>query len=575
MNYEFDILDNTDIKNIELLQNQLNLSNNNLDNSTDYINSNNINNTDGDDNIGNNDLETLQKNKKLLLDYKRIINRRKINPSDLKISTITCTRNIGNELNLYIVSRLLELYPESNKKCENSDGCFLYINNYTEKTLTDMPRGFIDKKLSFKVFSNQLTLSYKYNGFKKINVKIFSNGKLHMTGISDPDWESEHLGNIIINIIKNLKYRVYFDKSKFNNKLDFICYFEPKTKTIKYYRRNINIIDLNNIINNNKIKYDYDSNIWYNMDECERFYKKNLELAEKKLKLFNDIKYEKIYKNKIFNFEVRKRFIEFYKSHNIIEIDKKNLLNIDDDIFKDKLLSWHTDIVKFIKNYTTKLNKIKETDNKIIQNINKTYINNIKQYYNDNKNNLKDYLEFDTNMSKKEYKLSNYNIELINSDFNTRTVNDLLKLKDIFENKYDFYTYYEPNNKYSGMLIKVFCNEKYKDLDKYIPNNCFCDEQKCVMPKTPKKEKECNEITVKIFRPGSILINGAKNIDNLLYVYDMLKRIFNKHYNEIVVSNDDSNNYESNEQRKIFKKRRLIYININDLDLKLPSERNP
>ena len=563
MEAHFDILDNDDIEKIKLLEQQLqnesnNKSNNDLDDDNYLYSDNELvdDNNSYDENDSYDELDD---------------ENNEIHPSDLKISTFTCTRNLGNEVDLYLLSRLIPLYDIDDIKTNDINGCFVYINNYTEKKLTDIPRGYIEKKLSFKVFSNQLTVLYKYYGFKKINVKIFSNGKLHMTGISDPEWESEHLGNIIINMIKNLKYRIYFNKKSFNNNVDFAVYFDSKDKKLKYYRRNIYMIDLNNIIENNKIKYDYNSNIWYNMEECERFIKKNLELANKKKELFDKVKYE-IYKTKNYSFELRRKFINFYKSQNIININKKNLLNVKSEDFQNILLEWNNEIIKFLKNYINKLNKNIITDKVILEQIQKLYYKNIIEYYNNNKNNLNDYIEFDTKMSKNNYGLSNYHIELINSDFNTKTVTDLSILNDIMSNTYDFYTYYEPKNNYSGMIMKVYCNDDFSDLDKYIPNNCFCDDQKCVMPKTSKKDKKCNEITVKIFRPGSILINGAKSIENLLYTYELIRRIFNKHYNEIVIKNSEDNNFENNEERKTLKKARLIYIDINDLDIRLPSE---
>ena len=50
-------------------------------------------------------------------------------------------------------------------------------------------------------FNNQITLVYKYWGFKKINIKIFSNGKLQMTGIQDPEWETKYVGNYLIKLL--------------------------------------------------------------------------------------------------------------------------------------------------------------------------------------------------------------------------------------------------------------------------------------------------------------------------------------------------------------------------------------
>ena len=97
-------------------------------------------------------------------------------PSDLKISIHVITCNIGSEIKLYQLSRLLNIYDEhdtnNNKVFDTEYGNFLSINNYSEekKQFTDFPRGRMEYNLPSQVFNNQITLIYKYFGFKEINV---------------------------------------------------------------------------------------------------------------------------------------------------------------------------------------------------------------------------------------------------------------------------------------------------------------------------------------------------------------------------------------------------------------------
>jgi len=56
-------------------------------------------------------------------------------------------------------------------------------------------------------FSNQATVKFKYWGFRMINVKLFMNGRLQMTGLKY-EKECEEIAALIINILKNIKINV-------------------------------------------------------------------------------------------------------------------------------------------------------------------------------------------------------------------------------------------------------------------------------------------------------------------------------------------------------------------------------
>lgn len=139
-------------------------------------------------------------------------------PSDLKISIHVITCNIGSEIKLYQLSRLLNIYDnrleESSNAFNEEYGNFLSINNYSEekKRYSDFPRGRVSYNLPSQVFNNQITLIYKYFGFKEINVKIFTNGELHMTGIKDVNYESKHVSDHLIKLLKNSDYYVWLTK---------------------------------------------------------------------------------------------------------------------------------------------------------------------------------------------------------------------------------------------------------------------------------------------------------------------------------------------------------------------------
>ena len=144
-----------------------------------------------------------------------------------------------DKIDLYILSRILPIHLDKDPECDTKSGCFLMISRYSEAGSTDMPRGDIGNKWPASVFNNQITLKYRYWN-KNINLKIFSNGKLQMTGIKDPATEPQHMGQEIINRLKTLKYRVFSNRKAMNNasisgqlRSDYALVWQPDTPAFK------------------------------------------------------------------------------------------------------------------------------------------------------------------------------------------------------------------------------------------------------------------------------------------------------------------------------------------------------
>ena len=86
-------------------------------------------------------------------------------------------------------------------------------------------------------------------GFKKVNIKIFNNGKLQMTGILSES-EAKYISLNIISILKQTKLKIYTHsqclkdiKEKHTN--DYVIVYNPKNGKMSYYRWNyLNIIDI-------------------------------------------------------------------------------------------------------------------------------------------------------------------------------------------------------------------------------------------------------------------------------------------------------------------------------------------
>lgn len=483
-----------------------------------------------------------------------------IKPSPLKISTFTMICYINNNVNLHLFSRLLNIYQENDVKTEDKNGCFISISNYNEQNHTDMPRGIVPDKLPVKVFNNQITLVYKYWGFKKINLKIFSNGKLQMTGIQDSFWETKFIGSYLIKLLKSMKYQILTDKSlinKYGKNVDYITYWDKEEKKVKYQRKNIKSFEIQNLINIGLV-YNFDDTTWYSDEELNAYYNKIIKFSKTHYNYMKSSK-DKLLNTYNYSEEIRIKLIHslnIYKR--LIKLPNK-YINLSNEDFKTLITDTVSKIAEIFKNYETKIIKLHKTDKNFVKTINEKYKDVILSKI-DNK---KEIIELDNDLTIQNYNLdeNKIKIELINSDFNTRFNNKLAVINNLLKEKYNIYRYYQPNNRYAGIIVKFIYNEKYQDPTKYKIGKCYCPEN-CII----SKKKKCTVITISIFRPGSIIITSAKNIKQLKYTYNFINNFFKTHYNDVAYIEDNMEDYyNKNEDRKIIKKPNIYYIEKNKI----------
>merc|ERR1712086_383342 len=115
-------------------------------------------------------------------------------PSDYRISTMTMISCFTCNINLEVVSQFF-----------NTDGKIVSMV-YGAKPVKNL------KKVSNRPFFNQATIIVKLDPLRKINVKIFSNGKIQMTGIKKIEDGHEAL-EIIIDKLNRTKGEVKLDKA--------------------------------------------------------------------------------------------------------------------------------------------------------------------------------------------------------------------------------------------------------------------------------------------------------------------------------------------------------------------------
>lgn len=161
-------------------------------------------------------IEPLNKIKNKLCD---IIDIAKL-PKDISISTITITCKIGVKFN----SKNIASYINLNSHCILSVACGIPEDETTNRSLIQIKKTSKKKKKK-NIFFNQVTMNIFVSNKKKkpINVKIFSNGAIQMTGCKTVENAIEVISKLIIelNVIKaiidkdgKLEFKPFYDRDK-------------------------------------------------------------------------------------------------------------------------------------------------------------------------------------------------------------------------------------------------------------------------------------------------------------------------------------------------------------------------
>lgn len=128
-----------------------------------------------------------------------------------------------------------------------------------------------------------------------------------------------------------------------------------------------------------------------------------------------------------------------------------------------------------------------------------------------------------------ESKIIRYKITMINSDFNTNFKIDLNKLLDILNNLEDnLFIKFNPE-KYRGLIIGFYWNEKNKEQ----LGICDCSD-KCKGKGNGKGDGQCKKITISIFKSGSIIITGGFLIKQVEDAYAFINSLLKKFYHDII-----------------------------------------
>jgi TATA-box binding protein (TBP) (component of TFIID and TFIIIB) len=128
-----------------------------------------------------------------------------------------------------------------------------------------------------------------------------------------------------------------------------------------------------------------------------------------------------------------------------------------------------------------------------------------------------------------ELKVKNYQITMINSDFDTNFKIDLIKLLIVLNtNEKELFTKFNPE-KYRGLIVGFFWNNEKSKQD----GKCNCT-LKCNGKGTGTGNGQCKKITISIFKSGSVIITGGRLVVQIEDAYAVINEIFKKYYNEII-----------------------------------------
>jgi hypothetical protein len=142
---------------------------------------------------------------------------------------------------------------------------------------------------------------------------------------------------------------------------------------------------------------------------------------------------------------------------------------------------------------------------------------------------------------------------------------------------------YEPDD-YPGVLTKYYYNDGTPNSSKAsakasttnapntnapTPNTSTGNKIQgiCNCPvhcSTKEKHSICTKITISVFRPGSVIITGARNISQLLIAHELILKVLKDNLEYIKGSDNDDDFKQialmNNEFRKISRKPRLFFF---------------
>ena len=528
----------------------------------------------------------------------------------LTISTCTIITNLNTKINLGLLSRFVNVYDQTALELDCKTGGIFDLEYYGNcargETLIDRIKD---------EFNNQATIKFKYWGFRNINIKVFANGKLQMTGLKCEN-EGTVVANLLINVIKNVNLNITNDISIFDTipkMYNFQLLYDNETNNVVYYRKHYDRFlkdydfDTNLVYSNmqgnmqgnmqittvklnrkgfvkgvhdvyttysntieEKHNINLHTNVWNGdnyiiniinkLDKLKEYFVAELENTLSNTHTLTDVKLGielLIKKYSDFKFPILDKILSDIGKE-MYSIDSQTLIDVKHEIFKCNRLYNH-----FIEKKINRLISIRTIDISIC--------NGVKEYLNANKH-LETYkklfisnsvvlsipietIELSSGSITEPYNyfVSNTITVLINSDLSINHNINLPRISKILR-KLGYFNSYEPDE-YPGVLTKYYYN-----LNNTVQGICNCSPH-C---STKEKHSICTKITISVFRPGSVIITGARNLIHLMSAHTLIIKVLKDNIEYIKGSDVDDEHKQialmNNEYRKISRKPRLFFV---------------
>ena len=405
-----------------------------------------------------------------------------MNELNYKVSTITMSMQIPDSIfNLNNIGRYLDI-DDTVLGIKYHYGNSSIIKGKYLTSIYKKSKRKNQNKINKKLFYNQVSLIIKHNNNNvenSVNVKIFGNGSLHLTGVKNISEGKQIVLIIYEKLLKLKNYSVIMLLTKDVNGI----YLDSSNNVYSTNDKNYIGYKLNSLIYIiNKKEYYIDhlqfKNKVFISNKLESKRTRNILNMEGKKIGFSKINLirnkSKLYKNNS-NIHFDKNFI-FYDGNGTSTIIGMISYEIYDEILTDLIVPNFIEYNYNCNPFITEPDKLKLTD-----------IN----YLNMNINTINIYFKLDFELNRQ------------------RLFDKLLELKYISE--------YTPE-KYSGVKLTYKINENY------INNGlCLCNT-KCT----------CNNITFLIFQSGNIIVTGFKNIDCIKNILKIFQIIINKIQHTII-----------------------------------------
>ena len=159
-------------------------------------------------------------------------------------------------------------------------------------------------------------------------------------------------------------------------------------------------------------------------------------------------------------------------------------------------------------------------------------------------------------------KIKDYKIVLINSDYYLGFEIKRDVLQNLLCDEYNIFSSYEPCI-YPGVNSKYYFNHQY--VNNMYEGKCYCDVF-CNGKGSGNGNGDCKKVTIAIFQSGSIIITGARDMEQIKCAHKFINTIIDDNYDAI--KKDEISFINVNEKKKIIKLKKENIINYpNDAQL--------